>query len=112
MAGPLTITQSGALYDMQHSIRKRARPLDSGGWRPKVTAPSFRGPRLLRVLGWLERFSPPKVLLIVAADAQLKNPIIFSETKDTARVGSSDGASDHANIVRVVRKIRRVPLVK
>src|SRR2546422_9904841 len=105
MAGPPTITENGVLYDMQHSRKKRARPLYSGGRRPKATAPSFGGPRLFHVLRWLERFSPPKVLLIVAADAQLKNPIIFSETKDTARVGSSDGASDHANIVRVVRKI-------
>ncbi|SRR6266446_34642 len=101
MAGPLTITQSGALYDMQHSIRKRARPLYSGGRRPKATTPAFGGPRLLRVLGWLERFSPPKVLLTFAGDAHLKKPMAFSETKDTAKVGGIDGTKHHADIVRI-----------
>jgi hypothetical protein len=75
MARPLTITESGVLYDMQHSIKKHA-----GERHLKATAPSFRGPRLLRVLRWLERFSPPKVLLIFAADAKLKNPITASRT--------------------------------
>src|SRR5438105_3812816 len=99
MAGPLTITESGVLYDIQHSMKKRARPLYSGGRRLKTTAPSFRGPRLLRVLRWLERFSPPKVLLIFVADTQLKNPITVSRTKDIAKVGSSDGANDHPDVV-------------
>ena len=60
---------------MQHSTKKHAaRPLDSGGRHPKATAPSFREPRLLRVMRWLESFSPPKVLLIFAAEEQLKKP--------------------------------------
>src|SRR5438876_5790299 len=107
MARPLTITESGVLYDMQHSVKKRARPMYSGRRRLKATAPSFRGPRLLRVLRWLERFSPPKVLLIFAADPQLKNRSQFREQK-TSRVGSSDGTNHHPDVVRVVRKFRRV----
>ena len=86
MARPLTITESGVLYDMQHSIKKHARPSYSGGRHLKVTVPSFRGPRLLRVLRWLERFFPPKVLLIFVADAQLKNPMTGSRTEDIAKV--------------------------
>ena len=109
MAGPPTITESGVPYDMQHSRKKRARPLYSGGRRPKATAPSVWGPRLFRVLRWLDRFAQPKVLLTVAPDAQLKNPIMFSETKDTAKVRSIDGASHHADIVRVVRKNNSLP---
>jgi hypothetical protein len=59
---------------MQHSRKKRAWPLYSGGRHPKATTSSFREPRLLRLLRWLEKFSPPKVLLIFAAEEQLKNP--------------------------------------
>ena len=93
---------------MQHSMKKRARPLYSGGRHLKATAPRFRVPRLLRVLRWLERFSPPKVLLIFTADPQLKKPITVSRAKDMAKDGTSDGANRHPDIVRVVRKFRRV----
>jgi hypothetical protein len=84
MARPLTITESGVLYDMQHSMKKLARPMYSGRRHPKATAPSFKGPRLFRVLRWLERFSPPKVLLIFAPDTQLGKPITVSETRNVA----------------------------
>jgi hypothetical protein len=37
MAGPGTITESGALYDALHSVKKRALPARPGEARPKAT---------------------------------------------------------------------------
>ncbi len=69
-------------------------------------------PALLHLFRWLERFSPPKVLLTLVADAQPKTPIIFPVTKDAGKDGSSERANYRANVVRVVRRIRRAPLAK
>jgi hypothetical protein len=88
MDGPPTITESGVLYDAQHSVKKRAL-------RPKVIPTSFTVPRLLRVLGWLERFSPPKVLLTLVRDPQSEKTTTFSETKNTGKNRSSDSAHYH-----------------
>ena len=88
MDGPPTITETGVLYDAQHSVKKRAL-------RPKAIPTSFRVPRLLRVLGWLERFSPPKVLLTLVRESQPEKTTTFSETKSTGKDRSSDSANYH-----------------
>ena len=67
-------------------------------------------PRLLRVLRWVERFSPPKVLPTFVPDSQPKRPITFAEKKDMGK-GSRD-ANQHPNVVRIVRKMQRVPLME
>ena len=88
MDGPSIITESEVLYDAQHLGKKSAL-------RPKAIPTSFRVPRLLRVLGWLERFSPPKVLLTLVRDSQPEKPTTFSETKNTGKDKSSDSANYH-----------------
>ena len=108
MASRQTITESGVLYDVQHSVKKRARFSHRGGPRPKATRTSFGVPRLLRMLRWLERYSPPRVRLTFVADSQPETPIKVSETKDTGKDGSRDGANNHPDVVRVVRKVPRV----
>jgi hypothetical protein len=75
MLGPKTLTKSGAL----RSVKKRAIPAGLGTPRPKTTQASFRMPGLLRMLCWVERFSPPKVLLTFVPDSQPENPTIFRE---------------------------------
>ena len=86
MAGLRTITERGALYDALHSVKKRALPARPGGARPKATRTSFRMPRLLRVLRWLEKFSPPKVLVTFVPDSQRESPTTFSETKGSGKI--------------------------
>jgi hypothetical protein len=84
MAGPPTITESGVLYVMQHTTKKRALPLYSGG-----PGTSFTVPRLARMLRWLENFSQPKVLLTLFADSQLEKRGKFSGARETRKDESS-----------------------
>jgi hypothetical protein len=86
MAGPRTIPESGAPYDALHSMKKRAISARPGGARPKATRTSFRMPRLLRVLRWLEKFSPPRVLVTFVPDSQRETPTTFSETKGSGKI--------------------------
>jgi hypothetical protein len=43
-------------------------------------------PRLLRVLRWLEKFSPPRVLVTFVPDSQRETPTTFSETKGSGKI--------------------------
>src|SRR3977135_3044348 len=103
MASLPTITESGVLYDVQHSGKKRAFAGYFSG-RPKATPAAFRGPTLLRILRWLERFSPPKVLLTFLVDSEPKKPITFPETKNPEKIETAR-AQTITRRLRVARKV-------
>ena len=74
MAGPLMLTESGMLYHMHHAETKRSRPLYSNRRKTNAAASIAAKQTLGRVLRWLERISPPKVLLTFEGESRSAAP--------------------------------------
>jgi len=64
-------------------------------------------PRLNYLLRWLERVSPPKMMLSLAANGQLKTSIPLSESNGLLKGEEGDGWNYRPTIVRVTRRARR-----
>lgn len=81
MPDTLTITENGALFVAQHA-RKRRNKLQMGGRvKQTTTIQSPANPKIslfMSVLRWLERVSPPKVIVI-------SEPACSREVQSSAR---------------------------
>jgi len=85
MAGHLTLTESGMLYQMQHSEKKRSRTHDSNRNQAQAMSVVTRTPKLSGVLQWLERLSPPKVLVTFEEQSRSAKAAAAARTKPEKR---------------------------